>query len=179
MWRWDANILLVSFNVQCYYYKLEFPLVLESLHITSLLIYWPHCISCSKQQLYLRYLEDIFIIWPNSWDDFNHCFQILNSHHLNITLKSCIGSTEYVTTQVALTMHAAFSLEPFNIEVMPQGSKEQWKKKLLKLQLNGKSSECIKARCKTSPYRTKTNSILSTQNSLMTLKEIINCQLED
>ena len=48
--------------------------------------------KCPKQpQFYLRYLDDIFIIWPYSREDFNNFFQILNSHHPNITLKSWIA----------------------------------------------------------------------------------------
>ena len=45
--------------------------------------------KCPTQ--YLRYHDDIFIIWPHSREDFNNFFKILNSHHLNITLKSCIA----------------------------------------------------------------------------------------
>ena len=36
--------------------------------------------KCQKQpQFYLRYLDDIFIIWPHSREDFNNFFEILNS----------------------------------------------------------------------------------------------------
>ena len=49
---------------------------------------------------------------------------------------------------------------------------------LLKLQPNGKSSKCNKAICKTCPHITETNSILSTQNTLVPLKENLNCQSE-
>ena len=40
------------------------------------------------------------------------------------------------------------------------------KETLLKVQPNGKSSKCNKARCKTCPHITQTNSILSTQTTL-------------
>ena len=47
--------------------------------------------KCSKKPLcYFRYLDDIFLIWPHSKTDFDCFFQILNSHHPNITLKPTI-----------------------------------------------------------------------------------------
>ena len=45
-----------------------------------------------KPQCFYRYLDDIFIIWPHSLDDFGHFCQILNSHHPNIKLKSNISN---------------------------------------------------------------------------------------
>ena len=38
-----------------------------------------------KPQCYFRYLDDIFLVWPN----------ILNSHHPNIKLKSNIEKTAF------------------------------------------------------------------------------------
>ena len=52
------------------------------------------------------------------------------------------------------------------------------KETLLKLQRKGKFSKNNKAFCKTWPHITETNSILSTQNTLVPLKENLNCQLE-
>ena len=49
------------------------------------------------------------------------------------------------------------------------------KETLLKLQPKGKSPKRNKARCKTCPHITETNSILSTQNTLVPLKENLNC----
>lgn len=43
-----------------------------------------------KPQCYFRYLDDIFIIWPHSREDFTEFFNILNSHHPNIKLKANI-----------------------------------------------------------------------------------------
>ena len=46
--------------------------------------------SPQKPLSYLRYLDDIFIIWPHSKSDFDKFFKILNTHHPNIKLKSTI-----------------------------------------------------------------------------------------
>ncbi len=49
--------------------------------------------KCSKQPLcYFRYLDDIFIIWPHSKEDFISFFNTLNSHHPTIKLKFTISS---------------------------------------------------------------------------------------
>ena len=45
-----------------------------------------------KPSCYLRFLDDIFIIWPHSKQEFNEFFQILNSHHSSINLKASIES---------------------------------------------------------------------------------------
>ena len=45
-----------------------------------------------KPQCYFRYLDDIFIVWPHSREEFTEFFNILNSHHPNIKLKSNIES---------------------------------------------------------------------------------------
>ena len=51
--------------------------------------------KCDKQPtLYLRYLDDIFMIWEHTVADFEQAFQILNSAHPNITLKSNIQEQE-------------------------------------------------------------------------------------
>ena len=47
-----------------------------------------------KPSCYLRYLDDIFIIWPHSENDFNTFLQILNSHHESINLKATIHKKE-------------------------------------------------------------------------------------
>ena len=43
-----------------------------------------------KPQCYFRYLDDIFLVWPHSREEFTEFFNILNSHHPNIKLKSNI-----------------------------------------------------------------------------------------
>lgn len=49
--------------------------------------------KCSKQPLcYFRYLDDIFIIWQHSKEDFITFFNTLNTHHPTIKLKSSISS---------------------------------------------------------------------------------------
>lgn len=54
-----------------------------------------HLKRCPKQPtLYLRYLDDIFMIWEHSTSDFDNMFQILNTAHPNITLKSNVQTTE-------------------------------------------------------------------------------------
>ena len=47
--------------------------------------------KCPKKPTsYFRYLDDIFIIWPHSRQDFDQFFKILNTHHPNIKLKPTI-----------------------------------------------------------------------------------------
>ena len=43
-----------------------------------------------KPQCYFRFLDDIFIIWPHTREEFTEFFNILNSHHPNIKLKANI-----------------------------------------------------------------------------------------
>ena len=51
--------------------------------------------KCDKQPtLYLRYLDDIFMIWDHSVAEFNDAFRILNTAHPNITLKSNVQENE-------------------------------------------------------------------------------------
>ena len=45
-----------------------------------------------KPSIYLRFLDDIFIVWQHSLDDFNQFLQILNSHKETIKLKATIDS---------------------------------------------------------------------------------------
>ena len=50
--------------------------------------------KCPKKPLvYFRYLDDIFIVWEHSLDDFHTFFAILNSHHPSITLTYEISPT--------------------------------------------------------------------------------------
>ncbi len=44
-----------------------------------------------KPQCFFRYLDDIFLIWPHSREEFTEFFNILNSHHPSIKLKSTIS----------------------------------------------------------------------------------------
>lgn len=58
--------------------------------------------KCSKTPaLYLRYLDDIFGIWPHSLADLNDFMAILNSHHPKISLKHNIQphQVEFLDTQ--------------------------------------------------------------------------------
>lgn len=51
--------------------------------------------KCDKQpRIYLRYLDDIFMIWEHDRDSFNQFFQTLNTAHPNIKLKSNIQENE-------------------------------------------------------------------------------------
>ena len=51
--------------------------------------------KCDKQpRIYLRYLDDIFMVWEHSRQDFNQFFETLNTAHPNIKLKSNIQSQE-------------------------------------------------------------------------------------
>lgn len=195
--------------------------------------------KCPKQpQFYLRYLDDIFIIWPHSREDFNNFFEILNSHHPNITLKSCIAEKSIDFLDVTIFKGPQFNskgildtkvyFKPTDTHELlhkssyhpkhtfkgivqsqiirfyricnntsdfdnacsilfrtlkhrgyaPRFLRTMKKETLLRLQPNGKSSKCNKARCKTCPHITETNSILSTQNTLVPLKENLNCQSE-
>ena len=43
--------------------------------------------------LYLRYLDDIFIIWEHSKQEFEQFFNILNTHHPSIKLKHTLSDT--------------------------------------------------------------------------------------
>ena len=59
--------------------------------------YWEEInLSRAKKQptLYLRYLDDIFIIWDHSREDFQQFYQMLNSAHPNITLKANVQAQE-------------------------------------------------------------------------------------
>lgn len=48
--------------------------------------------KCAKSPLtYLRYLDDIFIIWPHSRAEFEEFFNTLNNSHPSIKLKACIS----------------------------------------------------------------------------------------
>ena len=59
--------------------------------------------KCSKQpRIYLRYLDDIFIIWEHSREDFDKFFDTLNNAHCNITLKSNIQERELEFLDVLL-----------------------------------------------------------------------------
>ena len=46
-----------------------------------------------KPLSYLRFLDDIFIIWPHSEEDFQQFFDILNNHMATVKLKSTIHQT--------------------------------------------------------------------------------------
>ena len=47
-----------------------------------------------KPSCFLRFLDDIFIIWPHSQNEFNEFFEILNSHHESIKLKASVQKQE-------------------------------------------------------------------------------------
>ena len=51
--------------------------------------------KCQKHpQTYFRYLDDIFMVWPHSKEEFEQFFEILNSHDTNIKLKYTISEKE-------------------------------------------------------------------------------------
>lgn len=51
--------------------------------------------KCDKQpRIYLRYLDDIFMIWEHPLEDFDQFFETLNGAHPNIKLKSNIQRQE-------------------------------------------------------------------------------------
>lgn len=59
--------------------------------------------KCPKSpQCYFRYLDDIFIIWPHSKEDFVEFFNILNSHHPNIKLKSTVSENSIAFLDVMI-----------------------------------------------------------------------------
>jgi hypothetical protein len=47
-----------------------------------------------KPSCYFRFLDDIFIIWPHSQEEFTEFFEILNSHHESIKLKASVQNQE-------------------------------------------------------------------------------------
>lgn len=50
--------------------------------------------KCPKKPLcYLRYLDDIFIIWQHTIEEFQTFFDTLNNQHKNIKLKSTVSET--------------------------------------------------------------------------------------
>jgi len=55
-----------------------------------------------KPKIYLRYLDDIFIVWEHGKEQFNAFFDILNSHNPNIKLKSTINenSVDFLDTTI-------------------------------------------------------------------------------
>ena len=57
--------------------------------------------SCSKKPLYyLRYLDDIWGVWPHSREDFNQFLVTLNAHNPSISLKYCLSpsSVDFLDT---------------------------------------------------------------------------------
>ena len=60
-----------------------------------------------KPSLYLRYLDDIFIIWPHSRDDFTHFLNVFNSHLPPIKFKASIqeNSVDYLDTTIFKDQH--------------------------------------------------------------------------
>ena len=47
-------------------------------------------------------LDEIFLVWPHSREDFTYFFNILNSHRLNIMLKSNIESNSISFLDIAI-----------------------------------------------------------------------------
>jgi len=65
--------------------------------------------KCLKQpQCYYRYLDDIFIIWPHSKEDFIAFLNTLNAHHPNIKLKSTISAKSISFLDVTLFKGTGF-----------------------------------------------------------------------
>jgi hypothetical protein len=81
------------------------------------LSYWEaSCLpKCPLQPaLYLRYLDDIFLIWNHSREAFDQFFQILNSENPNITLKHNIQEEclEFLDVQVYKNFNHSFPQIP-------------------------------------------------------------------
>ena len=57
--------------------------------------------------LYLRYLDDIFIIWTHSKQQFYEFLEVLNSHHPSIRLKDTVSDTsvDFLDTTVFKYIH--------------------------------------------------------------------------
>ena len=75
---------------------------------------WEHeaLAKCPKKpSCYFRFLDDIFIIWPHSKDDFNIFFQILNSHHKSINLKASLNKNEIHFLDVTIFKGQKFAKE--------------------------------------------------------------------
>ena len=55
-----------------------------------------------KPKIYLRFLDDIFIVWEHGKDEFQTFFDTLNSHHPNIKLKATIdqNSVDFLDTTI-------------------------------------------------------------------------------
>ena len=55
-----------------------------------------------KPNKYLRYLDDVFILWPNGNEEFSEFLNIFNTHQLTIKFKSsvCIDSVNYLNSTV-------------------------------------------------------------------------------
>ena len=64
-----------------------------------------------KPSCYFRFLDDIFIIWPHTKDDFNNFFQILNSHHKSINLKASLNQNEIHFLDVTIFKGQKFAEE--------------------------------------------------------------------
>ena len=68
--------------------------------------------TCEKQPLvYLRFLDDIFVIWTHSEADFWTFFETLNSHHPSIKLKSETSSESVDFLDVTVFKGTKFSSE--------------------------------------------------------------------
>lgn len=66
--------------------------------------------KCAKQPLvYLRYLDDIFIIWTHSEADFQEFFETLNSQSASIKLKATIHPSQIDFLDVTIFKGARFS----------------------------------------------------------------------
>jgi hypothetical protein len=68
--------------------------------------------KCEKKPLlYLRYLDDIFIIWTHSEEEFQTFFNTLNQHHESIKLKSSISHTSIDFLDVTIFKGPRFQKE--------------------------------------------------------------------
>lgn len=68
--------------------------------------------KCTKLPLlYLRYLDDIFIIWEHTRNDFTAFFNILNTHHTSIKLKYELSETSVNFLDVTIYKGANFENE--------------------------------------------------------------------
>ena len=64
-----------------------------------------------KPCLWMRFIDDIFLIWPSSKESFLEFFNQLNSHHLNIKYTFKAFTTDALTYAQALVDIATYLLQ--------------------------------------------------------------------
>ena len=64
----------------------------RNLHQIMLIYFWLSEKCVLKPSVYWRFLDDIFMIWEHSKEDFYKFVKILNTHHPSITVKAELSS---------------------------------------------------------------------------------------